>query len=160
MGDYTPRMKKLFALLALCAIGLPSLHGQEKAGLSSAECGPFGPERDQPRADRRRTDGNLQAGREQTRHIEIECRQHLALSGGGLQDQADEIAAHEDEGVDFGREAGDALGINGDEPRQAQVDGGGEKGWGDGQADQVAIGKTRNQSCVVRFGGVLGTRLT
>lgn len=68
----------------------------------------------------------------------------LVLSGRGsdgpacsLQNETEQIACHEDDGVGFRFDSREALTVDDNHPSKTQVDGCGDKGWSDGETDEV-----------------------
>ena len=59
-------------------------------------------------------------------------------ASGALEEQCQEVAADEDEGVRAGSNPGVLGTVDGDDAGEADVDGGGEEGGGDSEADEVA----------------------
>ena len=108
----------------------------------------------QPRRAAERAPGELGAeGGEEREREDLEGEScdhdvdaHLVLAGrvgargdgaaDGLQHQRDEVAGYEGEGVGAGTEAGEVFAVDDYDAGQAEVDGGGEEGWGDGESDE------------------------
>lgn len=75
--------------------------------------------------------------------VDADLRHAVGVGGrgdgaaGGLEDQGEEIAADEEAGDELRGEPREAGPVDGDDAREAEVDGGGEEGGADGQADEV-----------------------
>ena len=84
--------------------------------------------------------------------LECQTRQHDVPAGvqkgrflrgcrdtatGSLQEQTDEVAGAEDDGVRAGLEPGEVGAVDDDDSREAKVDGGTQEGRGNCQADEV-----------------------
>lgn len=80
-------------------------------------------------------DHNVDAGLVEVRLVAIRGRGNGAARG--LQDQREQIAAHEDYGVGLRLDARDGGRVGDDQAAQADVDGGAEEGRADGEADQL-----------------------
>lgn len=65
-------------------------------------------------------------------------RRRGEAAAGGLQDERDEVAADEEEGVGARADARDVLAVDDDDAAEAEVDGGAEEGRADGEADEVS----------------------
>lgn len=57
----------------------------------------------------------------------------------GLQDEGEEVAADENDGVGAGFEAGDGFAVDKDDAREGEVDGGGEEAGSYGEDDDVPV---------------------
>lgn len=55
----------------------------------------------------------------------------------GLQDEGEDVAADEDDGVGAGLEAGEGFAVDDDDAGEGEVDGGGDETWCYGEDDEV-----------------------
>lgn len=61
-------------------------------------------------------------------------------TSGRLQNQREDVETDEGDGIDGRTESRNGSAVDDDDAGQAEIDGGAEEGWGDGEADEVARG--------------------